>query len=107
MIGWTDRNYRYLIRQITRETLLYTEMVMDKAIIYNTTNEQLADYIGFNKEVEPPLVLQLGGNDPERLGEAVSIAEQYGQFAEINLNNGCPSNKAKKAGFGAELVCSM
>jgi tRNA-dihydrouridine synthase len=104
MIGWTDRNYRYLIRQITRQTLLYTEMVMDKAIVYNTTNEQLADYIGFNNEVEPPLVLQLGGNDPERLGEAVSIAERYGQFAEINLNNGCPSNKAKKAGFGAELM---
>jgi tRNA-dihydrouridine synthase A len=103
MIGWTDRNYRFLIRQITRETLLYTEMVMDKAIVYNN-NEKLVDYIGYNNQVEPPLALQLGGNDPERLGEAVSIAEQYGQFAEINLNNGCPSNKAKKAGFGAELM---
>lgn len=77
---------------------------MDKAIVYNTSDDQLVDYIGFNKEVEPPLVLQLGGNNPERLGEAVSIAERYGQFAEINLNNGCPSNKAKKAGFGAELM---
>jgi tRNA-dihydrouridine synthase len=79
-------------------------MVMDNAIVYNNNNEQLADYIGFNNEVEPPLVLQLGGNNPERLGEAVSIAERYGQFQEINLNNGCPSNKAKRAGFGAELM---
>jgi tRNA-dihydrouridine synthase len=50
--------------------------------------------------------LQLGGNDPLKLGQAVELCEQYkgGNFCEINLNCGCPSNRAKKAGFGAELM---
>lgn len=102
MIGWTDRNYRYLVRHLTRRTLLYSEMVMDNAIIHNT--HKLDDFIGFDALVEPPLALQLGGRCPESLSKAVLIAEQYGNFTEINLNSGCPSNKAKKAGFGAELM---
>lgn len=66
MIGWTDKNYRYLIRQITRETLLYTEMVMDSAIIHNT--ESLENFIG-HSPIEYPLALQLGGCDPATLGK--------------------------------------
>ena len=103
MIGWTDRNYRFLMRQITRETVLYTEMIMDQVLLHNP-GPSLEQYLGYNRQVEPPLVLQLGGNNPETLSEAVTIAEQFGGFAEINLNNGCPSGKAKKAGFGAELM---
>mmetsp|Transcript_17860 Transcript_17860/g.40063 ORF Transcript_17860/g.40063 Transcript_17860/m.40063 type:complete len:297 (-) Transcript_17860:52-942(-) len=107
MIGWTDRNWRFLFRQIAREPLLYTEMVMDSAVLYNT--HCLDDHIGFDRTVEPPLALQLGGNDPETLGRAVDAVETYsseggGGFSEINLNAGCPSNKAKRAGFGAELM---
>ncbi|KAJ1419178.1 hypothetical protein B484DRAFT_307163, partial [Ochromonadaceae sp. CCMP2298] len=104
---WTDRNWRFLFRQIAREPLLYTEMVMDSAVLYNT--HCLDDHIGFDRTVEPPLALQLGGNDPETLGRAVDAVETYsseggGGFSEINLNAGCPSNKAKRAGFGAELM---
>ena len=102
MIGWTDRNYRFMIRQITKETQLYTEMVMDHAILHNP--ERLEDFIGYDRTVEPPLAVQLGGSDPESLGRAVDLCESYGGFNEINLNSGCPSNKAKKAGFGAELM---
>jgi tRNA dihydrouridine synthase A len=104
MIGWTDKNYRYLIRQITKQCVLYTEMVMDNALLHNPL--KLDDFIDYDPVVEPPLVLQLGGNDPEKLGQAVELCENYKgpHFTEINLNCGCPSNKAKKAGFGAELM---
>jgi tRNA-dihydrouridine synthase A len=102
MIGWTDRHYRFLMRQLTRETLLYTEMVMDAAVVHNV--DRLQDFIGHRADVEYPLALQLGGCCPELLGQAVEIAQAYGNFSEINLNSGCPSNKAKKAGFGAELM---
>lgn len=37
-------------------------------------------------------------------GDAVAACESFGHFSEINLNAGCPSNKAKKQGFGAELM---
>jgi tRNA-dihydrouridine synthase A len=90
------------MRQITHKTLLYTEMTMDTALTYNPTN--LERFIGYNKDVEHPLAIQLGGCNPEKLGEAAYLCESFGSFNEINLNAGCPSNKAKKAGFGAELM---
>ncbi|HFB68145.1 MAG TPA: tRNA dihydrouridine(20/20a) synthase DusA, partial [Calditrichae bacterium] len=34
MLDWTDRHYRYFMRQITRHTLLYTEMITTGAILY-------------------------------------------------------------------------
>lgn len=90
------------MRQHTEKTLLYTEMLMDNAIIYNHPHK-LEPFLG-HSEIEHPLAVQLGGSDPERLGQAAAICEEYKEFHEINLNCGCPSNKAKKAGFGAELM---
>ena len=46
----------------------------------------------------------MGGCVPEILGEAAYLCESFGSFCEINLNCGCPSQKAKKAWFGAELM---
>ena len=65
---------------------------MDEAIYYNAKN--LEPFIGFDREIEPPIALQIGGNDPEKVGEATYLAEAYG-YTEINLNCGCPSSKAK------------
>lgn len=81
---------------------MYTEMVMDTTIIHNP--QKLEHFIGYDRHLEPPLTIQLGGYNPERLGKAVELCESYGGFNEINLNCGCPSNKAKKCGFGAELM---
>ncbi len=90
------------MRYITSETLLYSEMVVDGTLLHNT--HDLEVFIG-HKEVEHPLCLQLGGCTPERVGEAAALCEAYnGHFQSINLNCGCPSNKAKRAGFGAELM---
>ena len=101
MIQWTDRHWRYFMRGITQHTLLFTEMTMDSALIYNA--EQLEPFLGHDSG-EHPLALQLGGNDPRALGEAAELASTYGHYEQINLNSGCPSGKAKKAGFGAELM---
>jgi tRNA-dihydrouridine synthase A len=101
MIQWTDRNWRYYMRLITKKTWLYSEMIMDNALYYNP--KRLDPFLGHDPS-EQPLAIQLGGNDPSKLGEAVSLCESYACFSEINLNSGCPSNKAKKAGFGAELM---
>jgi tRNA-dihydrouridine synthase A len=86
---------------ISKNTILYTEMVMDAAIVHNPN--RLEDFIGYS-HCEEPLVVQLGGSDPVTLGEAAYLCESFGNFHAINLNCGCPSNKAKKAGFGAELM---
>ena len=54
--------------------------------------------------IEHPLAIQLGGNDPHRVSEAALLCESYANFHEINLNCGCPSGKAIRAGFGGELM---
>ena len=98
MLDWTDRHFRFFLRQITRETLLYTEMVTTSAILRGDRNYLLA----FDPE-EHPVALQLGGDDPLDLAECARIAEQY-DYDELNLNAGCPSERVRKGNFG---VCLM
>ena len=89
------------MRQITSKTLLYTEMTMDAALNWNKHN--LGQFLGHDN-IEYPLALQLGGCEPKSMGEAAYLAKCYGTYESINVNAGCPSNRAKKAGFGAELM---
>src|SRR5262245_8590129 len=98
MMDWTDRHCRFLHRQLTRCTLLYTEMVVADAVIHGV-RERL---IGFDP-AEHPVALQLGGSDPAKLADAVRIGEQFG-FDEINLNVGCPSDRVQSGTFGACLM---
>lgn len=74
---------------------------MDSALNYNTQN--LEPFLGHDHS-EYPLALQLGGCNPESMGKAAYLAESYGVYDSINVNAGCPSNRAKKCGFGAELM---
>jgi tRNA-dihydrouridine synthase A len=57
MMDRTDRHYRYFMRQITRHTLFYTEMVTAQAIVHGDRDHLL----GFTP-LEQPLVLQVGGH---------------------------------------------
>jgi len=98
MMEWTDRYYRTFLRQITRCSLLYTEMVTAKAVLHGDRRRLLA-----YDPVEHPLALQLGGADPDELVEASRIGADFG-FDEVNLNVGCPSSRVKAGRFGACLM---
>jgi tRNA-dihydrouridine synthase A len=98
MMDWTDRHCRFLHRQLTRSTLLYTEMVVADAAIHGDRERLL----GF-ETVEHPVALQLGGSDPLKLAEAARIGEGFG-YGEINLNVGCPSDRVQSGTFGACLM---
>ncbi len=98
MMDRTDRHYRYFMRQITRHTLLYTEMVTSQAIKHG----DLERLIGFS-EVEKPIVLQVGGDEPKDLAHCAKLAEGFG-YDEINLNVGCPSSRVQSGNFGACLM---
>ncbi len=99
MMDCTDRHFRVLMRQITNKALLYTEMIVAKALHYSTKREQLLDF----NPIEHPISLQLGGDNPSLLSEAAQMAEDWG-YDEINLNIGCPSPKVKAGNFGASLM---
>jgi len=98
MMAFTDRYYRYFLRLITKEALLYTEMITTDAILHGDKNRLL----GFDSS-EHPIAVQLGGFDPKHLAECAKICEEYG-YDEINLNVGCPSDRVKNGSFGACLM---
>jgi tRNA-dihydrouridine synthase A len=98
MMDRTDRHFRYFMRQITRRTLLYTEMVTTPAILHGDRSKLL----GFSPE-EKPLALQLGGDEPQDLYTCAQIAEDWG-YDEVNLNVGCPSDRVQNGNFGACLM---
>ncbi|GAA5103932.1 tRNA dihydrouridine(20/20a) synthase DusA [Orbus sasakiae] len=97
MLDWTDRHCRYFHRILTKNSLLYTEMVTTGAIIYGK-----GDYLAFSDD-EQPVSLQLGGSDPDALAQCAKLAEQRG-YNEINLNVGCPSDRVQNGMFGACLM---
>lgn len=98
MMDRTDRHYRRVARQLTRHTLLYTEMVTAKALIHGDPGRHLQ----FDCS-EHPLVLQLGGDDPAELGFGARLAREWG-YDEVNLNVGCPSDRVQRGRFGACLM---
>ncbi len=99
MMEWTTRDYRAFARCLTRETLLYTEMVTTGAILHGSPRKR---FLGFS-EVEHPLALQLGGSDAGELAECAAIAQEWG-YDEVNLNVGCPSDRVQNNLIGACLM---
>ena len=98
MMDCTDRHDRFFMRLMSKNTMLYSEMVATKSAIHGDRNKILS----FSPE-EKPLALQVGGSDKKELSEVCKIAEDMG-YDEININLGCPSKKVQKNKFGACLM---
>ncbi len=98
MMDCTDRHDRYFLRLISKNVMLYTEMVVTKAVLRGDKHKLLK----FN-DLEKPLALQVGGSEKKELAEVAKIAEDYG-YDEVNINLGCPSKKVQKNSFGACLM---
>jgi len=98
MLDWTDRHARYFLRLLTKNALLYTEMVTTGAIIHGDRERHLQ----FN-QTEHPVAVQLGGSNLSELSLCSRICEDYG-YDEINLNVGCPSDRVQSGAFGACLM---
>ena len=98
MMDWTDRHCRYLHRLLSKNCLLYTEMVTAPALVRGGALHLL----DFNA-AEHPVALQLGGSDPKELAQAARLGAEAG-YDEINLNVGCPSDRVQSGTFGAVLM---
>jgi tRNA-dihydrouridine synthase A len=98
MMDWTDRHCRYFHRLLSRQALLYTEMVTTGALLHG----DVPRHLDFNAE-EHPVALQLGGSEPADLARCARLGEQWG-YDEINLNCGCPSERVQRGAFGACLM---
>lgn len=100
MMDHTDRHFRFALRQLTRHTLLYTEMITANALLRGEADRLLAWDLR-----ERPVALQLGGDDPRALAAAARLAEEAG-YDEVNLNCGCPSPRVQRGAFGAALMAT-
>ncbi|HCP54050.1 MAG: tRNA dihydrouridine(20/20a) synthase DusA [Pseudomonadaceae bacterium] len=98
MMDWTDRHCRFFLRQLSRNALLYTEMVTTGALLHGDTARFLR-----HDEAEYPLALQLGGSTPADLAACAKLAEAAG-YDEVNLNVGCPSDRVQNNMIGACLM---
>jgi len=98
MMDCTDRHDRFFLRLISKNVMLYSEMVATKSAIHGDRKKILS----YSPE-EKPLALQVGGSDKKELAEVAKIAEDMG-YDEININLGCPSKKVQKNKFGACLM---
>ncbi|MEP3047515.1 MAG: tRNA dihydrouridine(20/20a) synthase DusA [Roseibium sp.] len=98
MMEWTDRHCRAFHRQLSRNALLYTEMVTTGAVIHG----DLEHLLGFS-QIEHPIACQLGGSDPRGMADAAKIVETFG-YDEVNINVGCPSDRVQSGRFGACLM---
>lgn len=98
MMDWTDRHCRFFHRQMTRNTLLHTEMITAAAILHGDRDRPL----DFSPE-EHPIALQLGGSIPGDLARATEIARAW-RYDLIDLNCGCPSDRVQSGAFGAVLM---
>jgi len=98
MMDWTDRHCRYFLRQLSRHSVLYTEMVTTAALLHGDQRRFLQHH-----DCEHPVVLQLGGSEPDKLAECARLGAAAG-YDEINLNIGCPSDRVQSGRFGACLM---
>ncbi len=98
MMDCTDRHDRFFLRLMSKNVMLYSEMVATKSALHGDRKKILS----YSSE-EKPLALQVGGSDKKELSEVAKIAEDMG-YDEININLGCPSKKVQKNKFGACLM---
>ena len=94
MVGRTDKYFRRLVRIISSNIIMFTEMITADSLIRGNFRNYTVD------KSEHPVVAQIAGNDSKKFIECAEILTTSG-FDEINLNIGCPSAKVVKGGFGA------
>ena len=99
MMQYTDRHDRYFLRLISKNVILFTEMIPSNAIIYGN-KKKLLEY----NSNEHPIILQVGGSDPKEIAQCAIIAKDQYNYDGININIGCPSKKVENGMFGACLM---
>ena len=97
MVGYTNRHGRYMLRLLAPKAQLFTEMLIDRAVLQGSTTKLLS----FDC-IEHPVLAQLAGANVNTLARAAEYVESFG-YDGLNLNIGCPSPRVQKGGFGACL----
>jgi len=98
MMGVTTSSARYMYRLISKEAVLFTEMIASQALHRGDFKKMMR-----KESIESPVILQVGGSDVNLLKYSTELANQY-NYQGINLNVGCPSKKVSQGKMGACLM---
>ena len=99
MAGVTDLPFRTICKE-KGCGMLYTEMINAKALCYDDENTK--KMLRMDKD-EHPVAVQIFGSDPEFMGKAAIIMNQYPNEI-LDINMGCPAPKVIKNGDGSALM---
>ncbi|MFR0949681.1 MAG: tRNA dihydrouridine synthase DusB [Ruminococcus callidus] len=99
MAGVADRAYRLLCRSFGAAATV-SEMVSVKGLCYGDKGSAELCTI---TEPERPMGLQLFGSEPEFVGKAAALVQQY-EPDWIDINMGCPVHKVVATGAGSALM---
>lgn len=101
MAGISNESYRMILKSMN-PGLIYSEMVSNMGIIYNSKNT--IDMLKINNE-ERPISLQIFGSDVDSFIKAAKYVEENAHPDIIDINMGCPVPKvALKSQAGSGLL---
>lgn len=99
MAGVTDLPFRLICKELGCG-LLFTEMINAKALCFD--DQKTKKMLNILEE-ELPVAIQIFGSEPEYMGRAAKILNEYPN-AILDINMGCPAPKVIKNGDGSALM---
>ena len=99
MAGVTDLPFRTICKE-KGCGMLYTEMINAKALCSDDENTKKMLKL---EDDGHPVAVQIFGSDPEYMGKAAQIMNQYSNNI-LDINMGCPAPKVIKNGDGSALM---
>jgi tRNA-dihydrouridine synthase B len=99
LAGYSDLAFRLLCRE-NGAAVCCTEMISAKGLIHKSPG---TDALLRTHPLDAPLVVQLFGNEPDSVAQAMDMLLQMG-FRYFDLNLGCAVPKVTRGGSGAALL---
>jgi tRNA-dihydrouridine synthase B len=100
LAGYTDLPFRALVKKFGAD-LTISEMISSNALVYKS--EKTLKMIE-KSPIEEPYIVQIAGNKPELIRDAVEILNDIDGIDGIDLNCGCPAPKVFNHGSGSNLL---
>jgi tRNA-dihydrouridine synthase B len=100
LAGYTDLPFRSVVKKFGCD-ITFSEMTNVNAIAYN--NEKTKKMME-KSSLEEPYFVQIAANNTENAKKAVEIINEIPWIDGIDINLGCPVNKARRSGFGGVLL---
>ena len=102
MAGVTDLSFRKICKKYGNPGLVCTEMISSKGLFYN--DKKTEQFLELNEE-KRPIAIQIFGSEPQIMGKAAKIVQEYADIIDINM--GCPAPKVVKNGDGSKLLLNL